>query len=74
MILRRAPIRRTLLPLLLVLSLMLALHSLPATASIGDRLPEFRHCVESCIEANCLEGNNVLRKPALLFPIVISQT
>ncbi|KYK55490.1 Protein PER1 like protein [Drechmeria coniospora] len=37
----------------LVLALVLALFCGVANASIGDRLPEFRHCLEVCKSENC---------------------
>ncbi|KAI5926800.1 Per1-domain-containing protein [Camillea tinctor] len=41
------------LSLLLVLVLCLALFAATAEASLGDRLPEFRECVQVCTRENC---------------------
>lgn len=32
----------------------------PVSASIGDRLPDFRNCVSICMDENCLRGDGIL--------------
>ncbi|KAL9135867.1 MAG: hypothetical protein Q9175_002931 [Cornicularia normoerica] len=31
-----------------------------ASASLGDRLPEFRECISTCVDENCRRGDSVL--------------
>ena len=33
-----------------------------ASASLGDRLPDFKDCVHLCRQENCVSGGNNLRK------------
>ncbi|KAI1637365.1 PER1 protein [Biscogniauxia mediterranea] len=48
-----SPQPRLSLQLLLALVLCLVLFAATAEASLGDRLPEFRECVQVCIRENC---------------------
>ncbi|KAI1083204.1 Per1-like protein [Whalleya microplaca] len=43
---------------LLVLTLLLCLFLTIAEASIGDRLPEFRECIQVCVRENCDPNND----------------
>ncbi|KAI1345182.1 Per1-like protein [Xylariaceae sp. FL0016] len=45
-------------PLLLLVLVVLCLFLGTAEASLGDRLPEFRQCVEVCAHENCDPNNN----------------
>ncbi|KAK0748101.1 Per1-like-domain-containing protein [Apiosordaria backusii] len=50
--------KRSLLPwILFLLFSILTLFTAPTLASVGDRLPEFRQCVEICKTENCLPSN-----------------
>ncbi|MCJ1312666.1 hypothetical protein MMC25_006342 [Agyrium rufum] len=33
---------------------------IPARASLGDRLPDFKKCVSVCVENNCAQGDSIL--------------
>ncbi|KAF4627129.1 hypothetical protein G7Y89_g11025 [Cudoniella acicularis] len=45
--------------------LILSLLATPISASYGDRLPEFRHCVEVCEKENCGNGPGATTIPLL---------
>ncbi|KAK9773513.1 putative Post-GPI attachment to proteins factor 3 [Seiridium cardinale] len=60
---------RTRIPPLLAVFLVACLLLSTAEASLGDRLPEFRECVELCGRENCDPKNNptpILNQPSLL--------
>jgi len=43
--------------LALLLSIIVSLLASQARASVGDKLPEFRHCVDACVHTNCAPDN-----------------
>ncbi|KAI0009760.1 Per1-like protein [Xylariaceae sp. FL0662B] len=49
--------------LVLTFIICLLLNTAPAEASTGDRLPEFRECIEVCVRENCDPNNNPTHIP-----------